>query len=130
MGSFKSFIESKGISAKQVATTSRRIEASDQNSRALLVRRSAKRRVKETADKKYAELGIAKPATSGRGISEQQVELAAADQALSRKARGKILRAINVILVKKGQPATDMKGLFDELKARVGPKPQAAEKKK
>ena len=102
MGSFKSFIESKGITAAQVATTSRRIEAYDEAARGLLVKRAAKRRVKETSDKKYADLGLAKPGTSGRGISQQQVELAMAD----------------------------MKGLFEGAMARVGKKPQAASDKK
>lgn len=129
MGSFKSFIESKGITATQLATTSSRIEAYDLASRELVVKRIQKRRVKETADKKYAELGIAKPATSGRGISLQQIELALADKELSRKARGKILRAVNVILAKKSESAADMKVLFEGTKARVGKKPQTAEKK-
>jgi hypothetical protein len=130
MGSFKSFIESKGITAAQVATTSRRIEAYDETSRTLLVKRASKRRVKETADKKYAELNLAKPATAGRGISQQQVEAAIADKELSRKARAKILRAVNVILTKKNEAAADMKGLFEGLKARVGKKPQTAADKK
>lgn len=130
MGSFKSFIESKGITAAQVATTSRRIEAYDETSRGLLVKRASKRRVKETADKKYVDLGLAKPDTSGRGISQQQIEAAMADKELSRKARAKILRAVNVILAKKSEPAADMKGLFEGLKARAGKKPQTAADKK
>jgi hypothetical protein len=129
MGSFKSFIESKGITAAQVATTSRRVEAYDETSRVLLAKRTTKRRVKETSDKKYADLGIAKPATSGRGVSQQQIELAVADKAISRKLRGKILRAVNVILAKKSEPAADMKVLFEGTKARAGKKPQVAEKK-
>ena len=129
MGSFKSFIESKGITPAQLASTSRRIEASDLAARVLLVKRADKRRVKETADKKYAELGLDKPGTSGRGISQQQVELAMADREVSRKARSKILRAVNVILAKKSEPAADMKALFEGVKARAGKKPQTAEKK-
>jgi hypothetical protein len=130
MGSFKSFIESKGITAAHLASASRRVEALDSASRGLLVKRVAKRRVKETADKKYADLGIAKPTTSGRGLSQQQIELALADREISRKARGKILRAVNVILAKKSEPLADMKILFEGTKARVGKKPLAADKKK
>ncbi len=130
MGSFKSFIESKGITAAQLATTSRRIEAYDETSRELLVKRVTKRRVKETAAAKYADLGLAKPATSGRGISQQQIEAAIADKELSRKARSKILKAVNVILAKKSESAADMKVLFEGTKMRVGKKPQTAAEKK
>ncbi len=129
MGTFKSFIESKGITAAQLATTSNRIEASDLAGRTLLVKRAAKRRVKETADKKYAELNLEKPKTSGRGINTQQIELAIADKEISRKSRSKILRAVNVILAAKKQDAADMKVLFEGTKARAGKKPAVAEKK-
>jgi hypothetical protein len=129
MGTFKSFIESKGITAAQLATTSNRIEAADLASRTLLVKRAAKRRVKETADKKYAELNLDKPKTSGRGINTQQIELAIADKEISRKSRSKILRAVNVILAAKKQDAADMKVLFEGTKARAGKKPAAPEKK-
>jgi hypothetical protein len=129
MGTFKSFLESKGITATQVATTSERVEAFDAASRTLIVKRAGKRRVAETKDKKYAELGIEKPKTSGRAISSKQVEAALADKELTRKARGKILRAVNVILAKKSQPAADMKVLFEGAKARVGKKPEKADKK-
>jgi hypothetical protein len=129
MGHFKSFVESKGITAAQIATTSRRIEAVDDASRTALEKRAAKRRDKDTATKKYAELNLAKPATSGRGISAKQVEAAIAEKEVSRKARGKILRAVNVILAKKSEPAADMKVLFEGTKARAGKKPAVAEKK-
>jgi hypothetical protein len=129
MGQLKSFVESKGITAAQIATTSRRIEAADEVARTALEKRSAKRRNKDTATKKYEELSLAKPAVSGRGISAKVVEAALAEKEVSRKARGKILRAVNVILAKKSQPAADMKGLFEGTKARAGKKPEKPEKK-
>jgi hypothetical protein len=129
MGTFKTFLESKSITPAQLAATSKRIELPDLESRQLLVKRAAKRRVKETAAKKYSELDIAKPKTAGRGISQQQIEAALAEKEVSRKARGKILRAVNAILVKKSEPATDMKVLFEGTKARAGKKPEKADKK-
>jgi hypothetical protein len=129
MGTFQSFLESKGITPKQIAITSRRIETFDAEGRALMQKRWGKRTNKETADKKYAELDIAKPRQMGRGVSEQAVSAAAKDALVSRKVRSKILRAVNTILAKKGQPAADMKALFEGTRARVGKKP-AAEKKK
>jgi hypothetical protein len=128
MGTFKTFMEQKGITAKQVATTSKRIEANDETSRTLLVKRAGKRRDKEAVTKKYAELGIDKPKQMGRGVSEKQIEAALADVALARKARSKILRAVNVILAKKGQPVADMKMIFEGIAARPGKKPVVVKK--
>lgn len=130
MGTFQEFLSSKSITPKNIAITSRRIETFDDASRGLMAKRWTKRHSKETADKKYAELDIGKPAQHGRGVSQKQVELAAKDAAVARKVRSKILKAVNVILTKKGQGAVDMKALFEGTKARAGKKPQTAEKKK
>lgn len=129
MGTFQSFAEASGITAQQIALTSRRVEAADEVSRALMMKRAAKRRGKETAGKKYAELGIDKPAHLGRGVTEVQVNAALAEKPVARKVRSKILRAVNVILEKKGKPAADMKALFEGTKARAGAKPEVAAKK-
>jgi hypothetical protein len=129
MGQFKSFVESKGITVAHIAITSNRVEAADDVARTALEKRAAKRRDKDSATKKYAELNLAKPATSGRGISAKQVEAALAEKEISRKARGKILRAVNTILAKKSEPAADMKALFEGTKARAGKKPVVPEKK-
>ena len=130
MGTFQTFLTSKSITPKAIAITSKRIETFDETSRLLMGKRWNKRHVKETADKKYAELNIAKPAQYGRGVTEKQIALAAKDLLVTRKVRGKILKAVNTILTKKGQPAADMKTLFEGVKARVGKKPEVAEKKK
>lgn len=129
MGTFQTFISGKSITPKAIAITSKRIEAFDETSRDLMGKRWNKRKVKETADKKYAELNIAKPAQYGRGVTEKQIAAAVKDVAVTRKVRGKILKAVNTILTKKGQPAVDMKGLFEGVAARVGKKPEAPVKK-
>ena len=130
MGTFQTFLASKSLTPKSIAITSKRIEAFDETSRLLMGKRWSKRVTKETADKKYAELNIAKPTQYGRGVSEKQINLAIKDLLITRKVRGKILKAVNTILVKKGQPAVDMKTVFEGVKARVGKKPEVAEKKK
>jgi hypothetical protein len=137
MGTFQTFISSKSITTKAIAITSKRIESFDETSRGLMGKRWSKRKEKgaaavskDSAAKKYAESNIAKPAQVGRGVSEKQINLAAKDLLVTRKVRAKILRAVNTILVKKSQPATDMKVLFEGVKARVGKKPEVAEKKK
>lgn len=130
MGTFQTFLSSKSITPKQIAITSRRVETFDEPSRDLMQKRWNKRHTKETADKKYAELNIGKPAQAGRGVSEKQVIAASKDVAVARKVRSKILKAVNAILTKKGQPAADMKALFEGSKARAGKKPTTDEKKK
>ncbi|MFZ5438490.1 MAG: hypothetical protein ACOZQL_00710 [Myxococcota bacterium] len=129
MGTFQTFLESKSITPKQIAITSRRIEAFDETSRDLMQKRWGKRYNKETKDKKYTELNIGKPAQHGRGVSEKQIVAAAKDVPVARKVRSKILKAVNAILTKKGQPAADMKALFEGTKARAGKKPVEEKKK-
>ncbi len=129
MGTFQTFLASKSITPKAVAITSKRIESFDETSRKLMGKRWNKRHTKETADKKYAELEIGKPPQHGRGVTEKQIAAAVKDSAVTRKVRAKILKAVNTILVKKGQPGADMKVLFEGVKARVGKKPEVAPKK-
>lgn len=130
MGTFQTFLTEKSITPKQIAITSKRIETFDDTSRVLMGKRFTKRAAKDQADKKYAELDIGKPAQHGRGVSEKQVAAAAKDTVVARKVRSKILKAVNVILTKKGQPAADMKALFEGTKARAGKKPVDEKKKK
>lgn len=130
MGTFQTFLSSKSITPKAIAITSKRIESFDETSRDLMGKRWNKRHTKETADKKYAELNLAKPIQYGRGVSEKQLAAAVKDAPVTRKVRGKILKAVNTMLTKKGEPAVDMKVLFEGVKARVGKKPETAEKKK
>lgn len=129
MGTLKSFLESKKISARQVHTTSKRIETWDAASRTLMVKRVAKRADKETATKKYEELNLAKPAQLGRGVTEKQVQAAIDEKPVARKVRSKILRAVNTILTSKKETAVDMKALFEGSTAKVGKKPKEEAKK-
>jgi hypothetical protein len=129
MGTFKSFLESKKISSTQIHNTSKRIEMWDAESRVLMVKRAGKRANKELAAKKYAELDLKKPSQMGRGVTVKQVDAAAADVAVPRKVRSKILRAVNAILVSKKDTAVDMKALFEGTKHKPGKKPKEEAKK-
>ncbi len=122
MGTFKSFVDSKGLSAKHIATASRRVEQSSNGQRTLLSKRAMKRGDKELAAKTYAELNLAKPAQLGRGVSENQVNALLKDVPLPRKVRSKVLRAVNAVLATKKQAAVDMKALFEGQAARLGKK--------
>jgi len=127
MGTLKTFIDSKGITEKHVLAASHRVEAGGQESRAMRNARTAKRRAKDLADKKYAELNLGKP-KSMRGVSVQQWHAALADKPLSTRVRGKIFRAINAALATKKQPAVEMKALFEGTTVRAGKKPKEATK--
>ena len=117
MSTLKTFIDGKGITAKAIAITSRRIEAFNENDWKLRDQRAAKRR--NEPEKKYAELNIAKP-NSGRGVSEKVVTVAVSGKPVARKSRAKILRAVNTILTHKKQAAVDMKALFEGTEMRKG----------
>lgn len=123
MSTLKTFLDDKKITPKAVAITSRRIEAFKEGDDVLREKRATKRR--NEPDKKYAELSLAKP-NAGRGVSEKAVDTAVAGKPVARKVRSKILRAVNVILTAKKQPAADMKALFEGAEMKKG---KAAEKK-
>src|SRR5450432_1967146 len=97
MATFKSFIDSKGITADALIGASNSIEHWGNEGRALLNKRVAKRRNAETKDKKYDELSIKKPAL-GRGVSLHQIEAAIAGKSQPRKVRTKLFRAVNRVL--------------------------------
>ena len=123
MGTLKTFLDANSITPKAIYTTSRRIETSSGDDKALLVKRAAKRRGKETAAKKYDELSIGKPAAMGRGVSEAQILLAIDDKEVPRKVRSKIFRAVNTLLKANKKPEVEFKAMFEGSKAKVGPKP-------
>ncbi len=126
MATFKTFIDSKGITPDALIGASNSLEHWGNDGRALLNKRVAKRRGTETKDKKYDELNIKKPAL-GRGISLHQIEAAVAGKAQPRKVRTKLFRAVNHVLTHKKQPAlTDFKVLFEGAEVKKGKPPKAA----
>ncbi len=129
MGTLKSFLDSKSITAKHVHDTSKRIENHGAADRTLLVKRVAKRANKENEKKTYAELNLAKPAAMGRGVTVVQVEAAIAEKPVPRKVRTKILKAVNTILAAKKETAVDNKALFEGTKAKPGKKAKEEAKK-
>ena len=62
---------------------------------------------------------IAKP-KSGRGFSRKQLAEALAGKSITKRARAKLLRSINLLLEKAKQPAATMKDVFGEEKPKVG----------
>ncbi|WP_224245176.1 hypothetical protein [Hyalangium gracile] len=125
MGSFQQFLNDKQIDTKVLKRLSAQLEAHSEDDVALERKRWAKRHDKDTQGKSYAELGIAKP-KSGRGVSEQQLRAAIADQPLPPRVRGKIVRAVNALLTKKGGEQVTHAALFGDTKPRKGVKPKAS----
>jgi len=127
MGTLKTFIDSKGITEKHVLAASNRVEHGGQEGRSMLYARTKKRRTKDLAEKKYAELNLAKP-KSDRALSESQVTSALNDKPLPKKVRAKVLRAINALLATKKQAAVDMKAIFEGSTVKVAKKAKEAPK--
>jgi len=119
MGTFKQFLDEKQLKPETLVRLSGQLEARAEDDRKLAKQRSDKRRDKEQQAKPYAELGIGKP-RSGRGVSVQQVTAALEDQPLPAKVRGKLVRAVNAVLSKKGGQPVDFKALFGEVPVRKG----------
>jgi hypothetical protein len=125
MGAFQQFLNDKKIDTVVLARLSAQLEARSEEDRALALKRSAKRRDKEIQGKPYAELGIRKP-KSGRGVSAQQLQAALADQQLPSRVRGKLVRAVNALLTRKGGEPVPSASLFGDIKPRQGAKPKAS----
>ncbi len=119
MGTFKQFLSDQKLEPKTLVRLSSQLEFRAEDDRKLARQRSDKRRDKEKQGKPYAELGIGKP-KSGRGVSVQQVNAALADQPLPPKVRGKLVRAVNAVLSKKGGQPVDFKVLFGDVPVRKG----------
>jgi hypothetical protein len=119
MGTFKQFMDEKQLTPETLVRLSSQLEFRAEDDRLLAKQRSDRRRDKEKQGKPYAELGIGKP-KSGRGVSVQQVNAALADQPLPPKVRGKLVRAVNAVLSKKGGGTVDFKALFGEVPVRKG----------
>ncbi|MCL2626467.1 MAG: hypothetical protein FWD46_06605 [Cystobacterineae bacterium] len=128
MGTLQEFIHSKSILPDAIVAVSQKLEATQLKDKKLLQQRVAKRRVKDSASKTYAELDIAKP-RSGRGLSATAVASALNEQPLSIRQRSKMLRAVNALLAKKKEAAVDMKTLFGDTPKKETKKPKAAQKK-
>lgn len=125
MGTFQQFLNDSKIDTQALLRRSAQLEARAEEDRRLALKRSAKRRDKDTQPKSYAELGISKP-KSGRGVSAQQLQAALANQPLSPRVRGKIVRAVNDVLKKKGAEPVAPAALFGDIKPRPGAKPKAS----
>lgn len=124
MGTFKSFIEGKGIKGEELVNVSNSRERWGNAGRKLLAARTKKRRT--AADKKYAELNLAKP-PAGRGVSLHQVEAALEGRPQPRKVRSKLFKAVNEVLKAKKQPeVTDFKLLFEGATVQKGKGPKVA----
>lgn len=119
MGTFKQFLDEKQLKPETLVRLSSQLEARAEDDRKLAKQRSDKRRDKEKQGKPYAELGLGKP-KSGRGVSVQQVTAALEDQPLPPKVRGKLVRAVNAVLSKKGGQPVDFKALFGDVAVRKG----------
>ena len=105
------------LRAALILRASARAEAAGKEGRKLLVTRATKRRT--DAQKTYADAGLAKPPT-GRGLGEGHIQQAIGDKPLPRKVRAKLVRAIALLLGKKGGGTVDSKVLFGEVPVKKG----------
>ncbi|MBM4377988.1 MAG: hypothetical protein FJ086_01580 [Deltaproteobacteria bacterium] len=121
MGKFEEVIRGAGLSAEQVLRRSATLERKGQEGRARAQARWKQRQLGEKKD--YA--GMARP-PSGRGVSERQWEAALADRPLPGTVRGKLLRAVQAVLARRGLPPVDAAALFGTVPPRPGPKAKGA----
>jgi hypothetical protein len=120
MSNFSEFIQQNEITEEAVMAASYALEHHGQEDRDLKKQRETARREKKT----YEELSIAKPSSSGRGISTSTVHRAMAGTKLTRMARGKLTRAVNACLAHQKKDSVDVLGLFG---SKAKPKEESSE---
>jgi hypothetical protein len=127
MGVFADFLTEKKILDVQIlGVSNEREHLRDEDRKILFARRQARKN-----DKKYAEVDAAntKP-RSGRGVSQQALSKARADQPISRKSRGKVLASVNSILTNRKQSTVGMSQLFGEVGVAKKAPPKNVKKKR
>ncbi len=112
------FLAANGITPDMVVNQSHHLERTPAKDHATIAKRAMARANK----KPYAELGLEKPKTLGRGVSKTSVERAAAGTQLPRLLRKKITRAVNAILVVQKKEPADWRKLFGDVKSKKKPK--------
>ena len=122
MSNFSEFTQQNEITAAAIVAASKGLEDFTSADRELMSKRHIARRAKDK--KSYEELNIGKAAHSGRGVSLNTVNRALAGAKLSRLTRGKLLRAVNALLVHQKKDAVDVLALFGN---NAQPKDEAAE---
>jgi hypothetical protein len=109
MSKFSDFLEKNNIDTRQLVSTSRKLERLRPEDRKI---RMAKKRVK-TGDAKDHDKELAqKKPRSGRHVTHPTLRAAMQGERLTRKARGRITRAVNEILKKKNKGEAQPSDLF------------------
>jgi hypothetical protein len=107
MSKLSEYLEKNKIDSRRVVIASRNIEALQPEDRAI---RLARAQVK-AGDEKPKELA-AKKRRSGRALSAPALKRALNGETLTRKARGRIVRAVNLLLGHKGKAEATSLDLF------------------
>lgn len=123
MGAFADFINEHKITQDALLQTSHKLERLSEEELALLAKRAEKRA--KQADVTYEKAELAKPAHSGKGVSKLHLGRALADQPVSKRVRGKLVRAANELAKGKlSEPLTAPK-LFGTVGVQWGKRPKA-----
>ena len=117
MGHFSDFLDEKGVSTDRLLQVSRRLESVRSEDRDLMLQRAQLRRGK--AGTSYAEANLAKP-RSGRPLRPGHVRAAMDDKPVTAPVRSKMVRAMNLLLEKKGQGKVSAPQLFGKVPGTPG----------
>jgi hypothetical protein len=107
MSKFSDFLSEKKVDTRRLLVASRHVEHSTPEDRSIKL---AKRRAK-AGDESAKELAAKKP-RSGRALTRPTLERALRGDSLSRKQRGRLVRAVNAVLESKKQPTAKSSDLF------------------
>ena len=108
MSKLSDYLKKNKIDARRVVAASKGIEQMRPEDRAIALARA---QAKEGGDDAVKELA-AKKRRGGRTLSRPELDRALGGQALKRRARGRIVRAVNAVLAHKSKDEAKVVDLF------------------
>lgn len=118
MSHLQTFLDTHQLSPAALLRASSQLEAHRLEDR-VLARQRAQQRHRSPGAKEPAQLNLAKP-RSGRPLSAQQLSAALVARPLPPKVRGKLLRAVNALLARRGVEPVQAPALFGPVPVRRG----------
>jgi hypothetical protein len=118
MSHLQTFLDTHQLSAAALLRASNQLEAYRLSDR-VLARQRARQRQRAPGESEPGHAGLAKP-RSGRPLSAQQLSAALLARPLPPKVRGKLLRAVNALLARRGVAPVQAPALFGPVPVRRG----------
>ena len=111
MTKLSDYLQKHKIDARRVLSTSRRVEGLQPEDRAVRLARAQVKEGENKDNEKLKELAQNKR-RSGRAVTRPTLDRALSGKPITRKARARVVRAVNAVLTAKGKGEANAADLF------------------